>query len=103
LAEISFDRGNEWVECQLSEQAEEILTLKRKVLPTSRGKLTRLVSYCIIDDIPVTANFVVDPLEFAQSRDDEAATLRLGENHPVARALHEVELSRHPVMYQYTP
>jgi len=80
-----------------------VLSLKGKVLPTAEGKLTRMVIYSLIDDVSIVANFVVDPLEFAQSLDNQAAVLRLGENHPVARTLQEIELSRSPVMYQYGP
>jgi hypothetical protein len=103
LADITFDKGKEWIECRLSEKGENILALKGKILPTARGKITRFVTTSVVDEIPVTANVVVDPLEFAQRRDGQSADLELGANHPVAEALREIELSRNPVMYQFSP
>lgn len=103
LADITFDRGKEWIECRLSEKGEKILTLKGKTLPTARGKISRYITYSIVDEIPVTANVVIDPLEFAQSRDSQSANLELGAKHPIAEALREIRLSPGPVMYQFSP
>ncbi len=103
LSDISFERGKEWIECRLSEKGEEILNLKGKVLPTARGKVTRFVTYSITEGIPVTANVVVDPFEFAQSRDKRSASLELGPKHPIAVSLREIQLSAGPVMYQFSP
>ena len=103
LADIIFERGKEWIECSLSEKEEMILTLKGKILPPTRGKITRFVTYSIVTEIPVTANVVVDPLEFAQSRHGQSATLELGAKHPIAEALREIRLSPGPVMYQFSP
>ena len=103
LADISFERSKEWIECRLAEKGESILNLKGKVLPTTRGKITRFVTYSITEGIPVTANVVVDPVEFAQSREHEASILELGAKHPMASTLKEIQLSAGPVMYQYSP
>jgi len=103
LADITFERSREWIECRLSEKGEKILTLKGKILPTTRGKITRFVTTSIVDEIPVTANVVVDPLEFAQSRDPQSAILELGEKHPIAQTLREIGLSSNPIVYQLSP
>lgn len=103
LADITFERSRDWIECRLSEGGENILALKGKVLPTARGKITRFVTYSITEGIPVTANVVVDPVEFAQSRDSQSAILELGAKHPIAEALRELQLSPGPVMYQFSP
>jgi hypothetical protein len=103
LADITFERGTEWIECRLSEKGEGILALKGKILPTARGKITRFITYSILDGIPVTANVVVDPLEFAQSRDSQSAILELGAKHAIADALREIELSSNPIVYQFSP
>lgn len=103
LADITFKRSRDWIECRLSEGGENILNLKGKILPTARGKITRFITYSIIEGIPVTANVVVDPMEFAQSRDSHAAILELGTKHPIATALKEIRLSAGPVMYQFSP
>jgi len=103
LADITFEKGTEWIECHLSEKGERILSLKGKVLPTTRGKIARFITFSIVDEIPVRANVVVDPLEFAQSRDAQSAILQLGATHPVAQELREIDLSSNPVMYQFSP
>jgi hypothetical protein len=103
LADITFESGRGWIECRLSEKGEKILTLKGNLLPTTRGKITRFVTYSIVDGIPVTANVVVDPLEFAQSRHGKSAVLELGAKHQIAEALREVQLSPGPAMYQFSP
>ena len=103
LADITFERGGEWIECRLSEKGEKILALKGKILPTARGKITRFITYSVLDGIPLTANVVVDPLEFAQSRDSQSASLELGAKHAIAKALSEIDLSPNPIVYQFSP
>jgi len=103
LADITFERSSGWIGCRLSEKGENILNLKGKVLPTARGKITRFVTYSITEGIPVTANVVVDPVKFAQSRDGQSAILELGAKHPIASVLKEIQLSAGPVMYQFSP
>jgi Acetoacetate decarboxylase (ADC) len=103
LADITFDKGEEWIECRLSEKGEEILTLKGKVLPTSKGKGMTYATYSVIDQIPVKANMVTNPLEYAQTWNRRAATLTIGANHPVSKTLREIDLSPNPVMYQFSP
>jgi hypothetical protein len=57
----------------------------------------------MLDGIPLVANVVVNPLEFAQTRDSAAATLQLGSNHPISETLREIQLTPRPVMYQFSP
>jgi Acetoacetate decarboxylase (ADC) len=103
LADITFEKKKEWIECHLSEKGEKILALKGKILPATRGKITRFVTYSIVEEIPVTANVVVNPLEFAQSRDSQSASLELGPTHPIAEALREIGLGSRPIVYQFSP
>jgi hypothetical protein len=103
LADITFTKSKDWIECRLSEGGESILNLKGKILAAARGKITRFVTYSITEGIPVTANVVVDPIEFAQSRDKQSAILELGTKHPISAALKEMQLSASPVMYQFSP
>lgn len=103
LADITFERGGEGIECRLYEKGEKILALKGKILPTARGKITRFITYSVLDGIPLTANVVVDPLEFAQSRDSQSAILELGAKHAIAEALSEIDLSSNPIVYQFSP
>jgi len=103
LAEITFERSAGQIRCDLSEKGEKILTLEGKVLPTKKGGLSRYVTYSVLDGIPLVANVVVNPLEFAQTRDRNAAGLHLGTGHAIPETLREIRLSPHPVMYQFGP
>lgn len=103
LAEIRFEKGRDWIRCDLSEEGEKILTLGGKLIPTRRWKLTRFITYSVLDGIPLVANVLVDPLEFAQSRDKSAVILELGTGHPICEALGNIELSANPLVYQFSP
>jgi hypothetical protein len=103
LADINFHRAPDAVTVELAENGKQILTLKGRVLPTSRGKIARYATYSVKDGIPLTANVLTDPLEFAQSRNPQDASLVLGPDHPIAEALRGVDLAPQPMMYQYCP
>lgn len=103
LADIVFTRTPATIECKLVEKGEHILTVKGKVLPTSAGKLTKYTTYSILDNIPLAANVVTNPIQFVESRDKNAASLELGGTHPICTALREIDLSPMPLVYQYAP
>jgi hypothetical protein len=103
LADIFFDKGKEWVSCRLAEEGEEILTLTGRVLPTAGQRTSRIVTYSIIDDIPLSANVVIHALEFAQSRDGQAARVTVAGNHPISEILRQIELGANPAVYEFSP
>jgi len=63
----------------------------------------RYVNYTIIDGILLSVNILVNPLEFAQSSRREDLALEVGKEHPICQALHEIELAKHPMTYQFSP
>jgi len=103
LAEIDFLKENEQVTCRLAEKGEAILALKGKVLPTRRQKISRIQTFSVIDDIPLVANVVINPLEMAISSDRRAASLEIGTHHPICSELRALGLSKKPLQYQYSP
>jgi len=103
LADITFQKGKDWMECDLTEEGKKILSLRGKVLQTSRGKITRYTTYSVLDEIPLAANVFVDPIEFSQSSDKQAASLDLGAGHAISEALRGIGLGKAPVMYQFSP
>jgi hypothetical protein len=103
IAGIDFERSAGGIACHLSENGKPILTLRGPALPTGRGKITRYVTTSIKDGVPLVANVVTDPLEYAESFTGAGATLELHGDHPIAADLREVGLSRKPVLYQYAP
>jgi len=102
LADIDFATDSGWLVCELSEAGQKILTLRGKVIPTAKGKLTRYITYSVKEGIVLKANVVQNPLEYGQSRSKSAAALELGD-HPISDQLRSLGLSRHPLMYQFSP
>ncbi len=103
IADIVFKRSPDKIECELSENGKKILTLGGKVLPTSKGAHIRYRTYSMFGEIPLVANVVVNPIEYAQSMNGGAAWLDLGAEHPIAVTLKGLGLSAKPMMYQYSP
>jgi hypothetical protein len=103
LADIVFKRERNWIECSLSENGKDILTLRGKVLKTSRGKTARYITYSMKDGIPLVANVYMNQIEYAQSADGKTAEMELGYDHPIGKALRGIELSKMPILYQFSP
>ena len=103
IADIEFQRQTDHITCHLSEDGNKILSLRGKVLPVARGKNTKYITYSVIDDIPLVTNVQMNPLEFSESRDKQAATLEIGTDHRICEDLRKIELSESPAMYQYSP
>lgn len=103
IADIEFTREDKWITCDLSEGGKNILSLKGRQLPTSKGKLTRFVTYSVLDDIPLVANVYQNPIEFAQSNSKTAAELSIGDEHAICEDLKKLGLSPMPFMFQYSP
>ena len=102
LARIDFRRESGWLTCDLAEGDKKILSLRGQELPTSRGRINRFVTYSIMDGISLVANVLVNPLEYGETRNGNAAELILGPEHPIAAALRKIGLSPKPMLYQYS-
>lgn len=102
IADIDFERQAGAITCTLSAKGDRILTLTGNVLPVRREKITRFVTYSVLDGIPLKTNVFINPIQFAQTTARNSASIEPG-IHPVARALKTLELSRKPILYQYSP
>ena len=103
IADIEFEKEADQLSCHLSESGNKILSLRGKVLPVNRGKNSKIITYSNIEDIPLVTNIYYNQLEFAESRDKQAATLEIGSDHGICEELKKIGLSESPVMYQYSP
>jgi hypothetical protein len=72
-------------------------------MPVIRGKNSKIITYSNIEDIPLVTNIYFNQLEFAESRDKQAATLEIGSDHRICEELQKIGLSATPVQYQYSP
>ena len=86
LADITFEREPDWLSCQLSVGGQRILGLRGRSLSTSRGALTRYVTYSFKDGIPLVANVLTDPLEYGENRTGRGVEVRSVPRSPNRRA-----------------
>jgi len=103
IADIEFEKETDQLTCHLSENGNKILALRGKVLPVTRGKNSKIITYSNIEDIPIATNIYFNQLEFAESRDKQAAALEIGSDHSICEELQKIGLSAAPAVYQYSP
>ncbi len=101
IAGIDFERGAARRVCRLSEGAEHILTLSGKLLDTPRSEQFQLFSHLWMDRQPQSSEFKISASAMGVTMSPAAATLELGERHPIARELAELIAWRRPLQYQY--
>lgn len=103
VADIVFTKEADRLECALSEKGKPIVTMKGKILKTSRGKQMTYRTFSLKNNIPIETHIHVDPVEFAQCRGAGAAEITIGSGHPICDELHDIGLSKTPLVYQYSP
>jgi Acetoacetate decarboxylase (ADC) len=87
--------------CRLSEGEEHILTLSGKLIATPRSEQFQAFSHLWMDRQPQSTEFKSNASEMGVSLSPAAATLELGERHPIARELADLIVRRRPLQYQY--
>lgn len=103
IADIDFQREPGRVRCTLAEKGRDILALGGDVLPTGEGKRIEYTTFSIKDGMPLRTRILVNPVEFAQTMNREAARLEIASDHPVCRDLKSMDLGEKPLLYQYSP
>lgn len=101
IAGIDFQESEERRVCRLSEGAEDILTLSGERIATPRSEQLQLFSHLWMDRQPQSSEFKINAIEMGVSLSPQAATLELGERHPIARELADLIVRRRPLQYQY--
>lgn len=101
IAGIDFEQSEGHRVCRLSEGAEHILTLSGKLLPAPRSEQFQLFSHLWMDRQPQGSEFKINANQMGVSLSPAAATLELGERHPIALELAGLLVSRRPIQYQY--
>lgn len=101
LASIDFptDRGRR--SCRLAEGSEHILALSAATIPTPRSGELQLFSHRWMDGQPRASEFKINAHAMGENLCPGAATLTLGDRHPVARELAGMLLQHQPLCYQY--
>ncbi len=101
IAGIDFQQTTTDRTCRLSEGQEHILTLSGGLLATPRAEQFQLFSHLWMDRQPQGSEFKINATEMGVSLLPNAASLQLGDRHPIARELAGLLVSRRPIQYQY--
>ncbi len=101
VAGIDFEQTATDRACRLSEGEEHILTLSGGLIQTPRSEQSQLFCHTWMDRQPQSAEFKINATQMGVSLRPGAATLELGERHPIALELAGLLLSRRPIQYQY--
>jgi len=101
VAGIDFAEEGTRRVCRLSEGAEHILTLSGERLATPRSERLQLFSHLWMDRQPQSSEFKINATEMGASLRPGAASLTLGERHPIARELAGLIAWSRPLQYQY--
>jgi hypothetical protein len=100
---IEFEQTDGQRVCRLTEGKEHILTLPVERIATPRSEQFQLFSHLWMDRQPQSSEFKINAIQMGNSVRPGAAPLELGDNHPIARELADLLVSRHPILYQYAP
>ena len=103
IAEVDFSETDEQLRCRLAEGKDHILTLSGKRIPTPRSQRVDSFFHFFEDGQPQSAQNKINELHYGSSSRRDAATLELGERHPIALELRRLLLSRKPLQYEYAP
>jgi hypothetical protein len=103
LADIEFQDDRDQRTCRVAEGREHILTLRERRIPATKTATIPQFCHLWIDGQPQTAEFKVHQHEVGTTIRPGAATLELGEHHPIALELDRLIVSRHPLQYEYAP
>jgi hypothetical protein len=101
IADIQFSKDPDRVECTLADAGSDIIRMTGRCLPTKRGKPIRYLTYAIDHGVLLSANFLLAPHEFGESRRKSDLVLEIGTDHAICHALHGIKLSKYPLIYQF--
>lgn len=103
IGRIEFEETPGGRVCSLNEGQEPILVLSGARIPAPRSEQIQLFSHLWMDRQPQRSEFKINAVEFGVSVRRDAATLTLGDRHPIARELAALLASRRPVQYAFAP
>lgn len=103
LAGIDFEQTAKRRTCRLTENGEEILTLRTPRLKGSGSQRVQLFCHLYQNLEPQSAEFKIRAHEMARSIRPGASRLELGTKHPIAHELADALLSTRSIATAYSP
>lgn len=103
IAAIDFTQDARTRTCRLAEGAEHILTLKCDRLRGNRSEQIQLFSHLYQNREPQSSEFKILAHEMGKTAKPGAATLELGDRHPIALELAGALVSKKAIAAAYSP
>lgn len=101
LASFSCEEDDDWVSCEVEDDAGLICRLRGRKVPSRRIGVVRILVYTAQQPQPQRAD--INPEQSATTREPGKAELTLGGSHPIAVELSETLRSTKPRIYNYGP
>lgn len=101
LASITFEKGNDWISCHLSESNKHILTLTGRKLELHKVARSRIHALTIRGGRILRCEFIVNERQEATSENSTDVRLELGD-HIISQELRDLKLGK-LITYQYSP
>ncbi len=103
IADVTFTRGQGRIECSVTDDGKEVLTLAAEDLPPHAARRVHATLYSTKEGALLEAQAEMNLLALGQSFRRGAATLSLGPDHPVATSLASLDLDPRAVLVQQCP
>lgn len=103
LAGINFSDTEGEVTCDLSENGEQILTLKGKKISANKSGIMKFFCHLYQSKQLQSAEFKLNGVKYGLVPGFGKASLELGSTHPIAKELRGALLSTQPFLYIYKP
>jgi hypothetical protein len=101
LADISFNRGDQWTSCTVDAEGKNILTLAGRKISLKPSLRERVYPITLQQDRLLRSEFNLSECESGISKKKSDVQLEFG-NHPIGSKLKELNLGR-VLAYQYWP
>jgi hypothetical protein len=103
LADIKFLETTEERICVVSKDSHRLLTFHGKKTKTGKGPKTHARVYTSMQGKAMSANLYMKQNAFSQTAGKDKAGLDIGSGHPICDILKNLNLGKHPIVYQYVP
>ena len=93
IAEIEFQRTNNWTHCHLAADGQDILTISARQIETQQVERSRMHALTMREARILRSEVIVNPRQHGVSRRADDVRLELGD-HPIAEELRNMSLGR---------
>lgn len=103
IADIEFTETDQEIVCVVSTNSHRLLTFSGKKIKTKKGPKTHAKVYTSVQGKAMSANLYMNQKAFAQTIGVGKSSIDIGSGHHMCEILSNLELSNHPLVYQYVP